>query len=407
MAWTKAHRLVLLVAWLGWTFDVMDAAIFNLAKPQMVKEFLGSAEAYAAHGASVEAQILNVFLIGWSIGGVLFGWAADRFGRVRVLAFTVLLYSVFTGLTALCRDAGQVAVLRFLAGLGIGGEWAAGAALVAESVPESTRAKAAAWLQTAAVVGPVLAAVANLALAEAGWRALFLVGSLPAVFAVVARLALREPAAPASDPQEPVHGPAGPWPWKRMGVALVLGTAGIAMAQNVSFWLPNFVNALSPGVTALENKSRMLATTMSFHVGTLIGVFLVPWLCDRLGRRKALLLCFLASPLMVVFVAMTAKSYVSLLMLAPLMSVFSIGIGAGFVLYFPELFPRAFRATGAGLAYNGGRILAGLFPLLTAQLIQGSKGDVAKSIAQTSVVLAVGALALLFSPETRGQRLPA
>jgi len=407
MVWTKAHRLVLLVAWLGWTFDVMDAAIFNLAKPQMVKEFLGSAEAYAAHGASVEAQILNVFLIGWSVGGIVFGWAADRFGRVRVLALTVLLYSVFTGLTALCRDAGQVAALRFLAGLGIGGEWAAGAALVAESVPDPTRAKAAAWLQTAAVVGPVLAAGANLALAEAGWRSLFLVGAVPAVFAVFARLGLREPEN-ATAPKTSSHpGENVPWPWGRMLVALVLGTAGIAMAQNVSFWLPNFVNSLSPGLSQIEIKGRMLATTMSFHVGTLIGVFLVPWLCERLGRRKALLLCFLASPVMVVVVAMTAKTYAALLLLAPLMSVFSIGIGAGFVLYFPELFPRAFRATGAGLAYNGGRILAGLFPLLTAQLIQGSKGDVAKSIAQTSVVLAVGALALLYSPETRGKTLPA
>ena len=139
-------------------------------------------------------------------------------------------------------------------------------------------------------------------------------------------------------------------------------------------------------------------------IGTLIGVFLVPWLCTKLGRRKTMLLCFLGGPCSVLLVATLAKDFTSLLLLSPVMSLFRIGLSAAFVLYFPEIFPAKHRATGAGLSYNGGRIVAASFPFLTAFLI-GSQGDVAKSIAQTSLFLALGAVALAFSPETKGLKL--
>ncbi len=403
LQWTKAEKLVVFVAWLGWTFDIMDAAIFNLAKQPLVTEVLGGPVAYQRQGPAVEADILRVFLIGWSLGGIAFGWLADRWGRLRTLTLTVLMYSVFTGLTALCHSLWQVEAVRFVTGLGIGGEWAAGAALVAESVSEDKRARASSWLQSAAAFGPAFAAFANYGLAGASWRLLFLVGVLPAFATTIVRRFVREPERPS---QERASDQRSAFPWKMAVIALVLGTAGIATAQNVSFWLPNLVAATSPGVTKADLQTRQSSALLSLHIGTLIGVFLVPWLCSRWGRKKTLLASYVLAPVSVVVVASIAKTYGLLLIAAPLMSVFTIGISAAFVLYFPELFPRVHRATGAGVAYNAGRILASAFPILTAQLIADSHGDVAKSVAQTALILAVGAIALAFAPETKGQPLP-
>lgn len=403
--WSRIHKTVLLVAWLGWTFDIMDAAIFNLAKRGMVTEVLGNPQRYAAEGPSLEALLLTVFLIGWSAGGLVFGWLSDRYGRLKVLALTILLYSAFTGLTALCHTLPQFGFVRFMTGLGVGGEWAVGAAWVAESVPDKTRAKAASWLQSAATFGPVLAATANLVLAHWDWRALFVFGAFPALLTFVLRH--RSFAHETETIVVIDRGPYRPTKalWKTTIAALLLGTAGIGTAQNVTFWLPNFVTAVSQGLANAEIQARQSQALYSLHVGTLIGVFLVPWLCELFGRKKTLLLCFIVSPLSVALVATVAKTFSLLLLTAPLMSVFSIGIGAAFALYFPELFPRAFRAMGAGIAYNGGRIIAAQFSLLTAALIESSRGNVAKSMVQTAFVLAIGGLALLGLPETKGRPL--
>ncbi|MBS1721889.1 MAG: MFS transporter [Armatimonadetes bacterium] len=400
--WTRGHLLVLAVAWLGWTFDIMDAAIFNLAKQSMVTELLGGPVAYKAQGAGVEAGLLTALLVGWSLGGLVFGYLADRWGRVRTLALTVLLYSAFTGLTVLCKTVDQAMLVRFLTGLGIGGEWAAGAALVAESVPEGTRAKAASWLQTAAVAGPVLAALANYSVTGMGWRPLFLIGVAPAVLTVIVRVLIKEPERAAQ--QQHTH-PLPKRVWGRMAVGLVLGTVGIATAQNVTFWLPNLVKNVSADVAPDVLQGRQSQATMVLHIGTLIGVFLVPWLCERIGRRPTLAVCFVLSPLLVALVAKGGTTYGTLLPLLPIMSIFSIGIGAAFALYFPELFPSRIRATGAGVAYNGSRIVASLFPLMTAALIQQGRGNVGAAITVTSAVLALGVFALVFAPETRNEPL--
>lgn len=399
LQWTSTERTILLVAWLGWTFDVMDAALFNFAKVPLVKELLGGPEAYAAHGAKVEAGLLMALMLGWSLGGVFFGWLADRWGRVRVMTLTILLYSLFTGLTALCTSLPQLHALRFLAGFGIGGEWAAGAALVAESVSEEKRARAASWLQSAAAFGPWLAAMANYALAGQSWRVLFVVGVLPALLTVFIRMKIKEPVRREFE----VTGETPPTRsfLKPAVIGLVLGVAGIASAQNITFWLPNLVTSLSAGLNPQEIQNRQSTATISLHVGTLIGVFLIPYLCTKIGRRLTMLTCFVCGPLAVSAVSALAKTFDTMLLTAPLMSLFGIGLSAAFVLYFPEIFPAKWRATGAGLSYNGGRIIAAAFPFLTAYLI-GSQGDVSKSIAQTSVFLGLGAIALIFSPETKG-----
>ena len=179
---TRYQWLVLFVAWLGWVFDAMDATIYAIVLHPALHDLLHTsggpptAERIGWYGGI----IFSIFLIGWAIGGIAFGIAADRFGRTKVLMATIIIYAGFTGAAALAEEWWQLAVYRFLTALGIGGEWQ-GAAIVAETWPEEKRAKAAGILQSAWAVGFFLAAGCNLAFKDAyGWRGLFLIGILPA-----------------------------------------------------------------------------------------------------------------------------------------------------------------------------------------------------------------------------------
>lgn len=408
---TRYQWLVLTVAWLGWVFDIMDTALFNFAKVPMLVEMLGGEAAYKAAGPVIEGRIQMGFLIGWSIGGLVFGVMADRWGRTRTMVLTILLYCAFTGLTALCQTPDQVMVVRFLTALGIGGEWAAGAALVAEVLPDRARAPASSLIQSAAAFGPIFAATLNLGLAAANWRWLFVVGIVPAFITVLIRRKVREPerwvsAAPRLH-VHPIKGLFGHATWRRHAlIAAVIGVVGIAGAGNVSFWLPNLVKAVSEGVSPETLQQRVSYATYSLHVGTLLGVFFVPWLCDRWGRRPTLALCFVGAPLSVGFATLGSNTFQALLLLAPIMSFFAIGLSAAFVLYFPELFPTSIRATGAGFAYNTGRIASAPVPWLTGLMIGGAKGSVGEGVARAALVYVLGLLALPFAPETRGKSLP-
>jgi MFS family permease len=406
---TRYQWLVLLVAWLGWVFDIMDTSLFNFAKTPMLKELMPG----VSNTAVVDGAFLTILLVGWSVGGLVFGVLADRWGRVRTLTFTVLIYCVFTALTAVCTNWQEVAVIRFITALGIGGEWAAGAALLAEAFPDKARAPGAAWLQSAAAFGPWFAALVNLAIPPAHWRMLFLIGVFPALLTVLVRLGVKEPerwkrevGASRESWFAPLKSLLTELPWKRHAlIALAIGVCGIAAANNVSYWLPNLNEHANLGFPKTVIQNRLSYVTLTLHIGTLLGVLLVPWLCERFGRRKALALFFLLSPMSVALVAFVGVTYERLIVLAPVMSFFTIGMSAGFVLYFPELFPTRLRATGAGLAYNGGRIIAAGIPLLTGYLI-GSSKSVAAGVGLTALIPILGIAALAFAPETRGKPLP-
>jgi MFS family permease len=397
---------VLFMAWLGWVFDIMDTSLFNFAKTPMLKELLPG----DAKGAAViDGTFFTILLVGWALGGLLFGALADRWGRVRTMVVTVLVYCLFTGLTAACHTWQEVAVIRFITALGIGGEWAAGASLVAETFPDRARAPGAGLLQTAAAFGPWFASLINLVVPAAHWRVLFLVGILPAAITVFMRMAIREP-----ENWEATVRERGPNPlvqlfghpvWRRHAiVALLIGVSGIAAAGNISYWLPNLTKAVSQGLSPEQTQARLSYVTLSMHVGTLFGVLLMPKLCELIGRRRALLAFFVLSPVSVALANYGGGSYERLLLLAPLMSFFTIGASAGFVLYFPELFPTAIRATGAGFAYNTGRIVAAAVPLFTGLMI--SSKSVSYGVTITAFVTLLGVVAILFAPETKGQRLP-
>lgn len=407
---TRYQWLVLAVCWLGWLFDIMDTALFNFAKAPMLTEMLGGADAYKLNGPATEGLIQMVFLVGWALGGLIFGILADRWGRTRTMVLTILMYCAFTGLTALCHSWEQVAVVRFLTALGIGGEWAAGAALVAEVFPDKARAPAAGFLQSAAAFGPALAATINLGLSAENWRWLFVVGIAPALITVLIRWKIKEPdrwKETATEARGSLKELFGTSNWRRnVLIASVLGIVGIAGSGNTSFWLPNLVKAVNKGVDAVIVQQRVSYATYTMQIGTLLGVLIFPWLCQKLGRKPAFALFFALSPLAIWLATIGANDYTAVLLFAPLMSFFTIGLSAGFVLYFPELFPTRLRATGSGFAYNVARIGAAPAPWLTGILIGGLAGSVGLGVAAAGLIYLVGLAALPFAPETRGRALP-
>ncbi|MBC8066368.1 MAG: MFS transporter [Chlorobia bacterium] len=406
---TRYQWTILFVAWLGWVFDIFDSAIFNLTKGEMIKEMMG-AEAYKAHGTVVEGNIQGFFFAGWALGGLLFGILADRWGRTRTLTLTILIYSVFTGLTVFCQEPWHVGVARFITALGIGGEWAAGAALVAEVMPERTRVAAAALLQSAAAIGPALTSVALISLSHKGWQAMYLLGIVPALICVGIRFFVKEPEA-TSSPQARSKTPlADIWSdpkWRRnVLIAMVIGAVVVTGAGTVSFWGPNLMDAANQGLpTALAKERKGYATLIS-HIGTLAGVLLVPWLCQRFGRKRTIGAFFLLAPLAALLVVNVGSSYQTLLWTLPIYSFFAIGISAALVLYFPELFPTRMRATGAGMAYNVGRVFSIVIPMVSGALI-AQFGSIGTGFLIAAGFYAVGLVAVYFAPETKGQSLPA
>lgn len=408
---TRYQWTVLLVAWLGWVFDVYDTSLFFLAKRSIVLEFLGP-RAYDPHGRgpSVEGAIMTVFVIGWAVGGLVFGVMADRWGRKPTLMLTILFYCLFTGLTVLCRSWQEVAAVRFFTALGIGGEWAAGTALVAEALPDRARAAAAGFLQSAAAVGPILASLTVLAMAGLDWRWFFVAGIVPALIVVWVRVGIREP-----DRWLRTRKRSRSWladlgellstrkQLRNTAVALAIGVVAIVAANNMSYWLPNLVAEASSGLAEKIIRQRTSLAQMIMHIGTIAGVAVFPMLCERLGRRRSLAMFFAIGPVAVAAAAWTDRVFILLVCLAPVMSFFVLGLTAGLPLYFPELFPTRLRATGLGLCYNVGRIFQAPVPLFTGFLAAST--GVGFAVALTSLVSFLGAAVMPFARETRGLAL--
>lgn len=429
-SWTRemtgAQWTILIVAWLGWVFDIMDTALFNFAKQPMLIQMLGQAE-YNARGKIIEGTIQMVFLIGWALGGLFFGILADRWGRTRTLIVTILLYSLLTGATAFCTTWEQVAILRFFTALGIGGEWAAGAALVAEALPNRARAGAAAILQSAAAVGPWLAAILNLVIPVGtfqllgttlqGWQALFLAGVLPAIICVIIRARVKEPERVTAirtlaERKEGVLSGlrdlfAHPTWRKHAIIATVLGVVGVTGAGILPFWQPNLVTEAAQGLSDEAVKNFKSYNLFTFHIGTLLGVFAFPWIAERIGRRRAFGVFFVMSPIATAAALYGGATLDRLMWLLPVAAFFTIGLSAGFVLYFPELFPARMRATGAGLAYNVGRVVSAPMPRWIGGAIDANGGHAGPVVVgAAAIVYLIGLIALPFAPETRGKELP-
>ncbi|HVE84931.1 MAG TPA: MFS transporter [Myxococcales bacterium] len=407
---------VLFAAWLGWGFDVFDGLLFNYVAPNCVPTLLGlplgSAEA-ARETLRWTGILSSVLLVGWAAGGIIFGRIADRIGRTRTLMLTMALYSLGTAACAAAPNIWVLALCRVVASLGIGGEWAAGASMVAEVVPERRRVEAGALLYTSAPIGLFLATFVNFQISgnllkgspETSWRYVFLCGLIPAAVAFAVRLFVKEPerwqqAAKAGPP------PALSELFSPELRAITLSGLSMAVTALIMWWSCNaFIPVVAGGLAraanlpdAAEHFKRV--ATNAFNVGGLLGTLLTVPAAKLLGRRWMFGIYFVgsAASIMAAF-GLDVPPETRLYFYFPIgLTVF--GVFGSFTYYLPELFPTRYRGTGAGFCYNAGRLIAAFGPILVGQLARNL--DAAMRVLFWVGVVPLAALAVLpFVVETR------
>ncbi|TAJ54478.1 MAG: MFS transporter [Nevskiaceae bacterium] len=424
---------VLFAAWLGWGFDVFDGLLFNYVAPNCVPTLLGleigSPEAKSAT-LYWTGVLTSILLLGWAVGGVLFGWVCDRIGRTRTLLLTMAMYAFGTAACAFAQNIEMLIAFRIIASLGIGGEWAAGAAMVAEAVPEDKRVEAGALLYTSAPMGLFLATYVNMEVAgnwfkdspETSWRYVFLFGLLPAAAAFLVRIFVREPerwqqvAANSAPPRLAELFAPGVRELTRSGffmavIALLTWWSCNAFIPTVAAGLGR-ANAESLGLGAGETRAmvehwKTLATTY-FNLGGLIGTLLTIPASKHLGRRA----------MFGIYWAVSAAAVLATfgLDLAPqwrLYGYFVIGLSVfgvfgSFTYYLPELFPTRLRGTGAGFCYNIGRVIAAGGPFLVGAIASQGANAATRAVEVLFYVGFIPLIGLLLLPwviETRGRAL--
>jgi len=425
---TGYQWLVLTVAWLGWVFDSMDSTLYAMVLQPALSELLKSGS--STQGIEWYGGIIfSIFLIGWALGGILFGVLADYIGRTKTMILTILIYSIFTGLAALSHTWWQLAIYRFLTALGIGGEWAAGAALVAEIWPESKRAKAAGILQSAWAAGFFIAALANLFLGSYGWRVMFLIGIVPALLTLLVRAMVKEPdrwLKANEDRKQALRKTSGvPRSEKELAlqtfslfrlfhadlrrrtlVGSTLAFVAVFGLWGATNWTPTLIRELlAPrNLDPAEINRYVSYAVMSLNVGALAGYLAFGPIADRIGRRPTFFIMCLGSLVMLPVTFFTQKDYGIVLGLLPVLGFFNNGIFSGFPIYLPELYPTSIRATGAGFCFNVGRVLASTGPMLKGYL--GTVFDPGKAVSLVGGIYLLGMITVFFAPETKGKSLP-
>jgi MFS family permease len=415
--------MVLLVAWLGWVFDSMDGTLFSLVQKPSMTELMGPGATEATIGF-YSSVVFAVMLAGWAAGGICFGIAADYAGRTKALVATILIYSLFTGLSALAQSWWHLAAFRFITGLGLGGEWAAGAALVAEVWPDRLRAKAGAMLQSAAAFGYFFAALITRAVDVGSWRYVYLVGAIPAIFVLFIRLSVKEPERwiEVRDQRrlakkEPNHKPSeldgftlkqlfGPKLRRDTIVASSLAFTVLLALWGATMWIPSVIREAGArqGLSGSDQTRYATYAVMLLNGGSLFGYLGFGPLADRYGRRAAFLCFFIGGVILFPITFLTTAGITQIFFLLPLVGVFTLGITSGFPIYLPELFPTRVRTTGVGLCYNLGRIVTAGGVLITGALV-GFFGSYAKAASSVSLIYLLGIILLSFARETRGGRL--
>lgn len=352
-------------AWLGWTFDGLDMHLYTLVAAPFVATLIGATTTADSRVGRYGSVIQAAFLFGWALGGGFFGRIGDRLGRARALSLTVLTYAMFTGLSFFAQTWWHLLIFRFLAALGIGGEWAVGASLLSETWPTRWRAWIAAVLQTGVNVGVLGAGLANFVLAAAPPRWLFLVGILPALLVFWIRRAVPE----TDEWREAKRAAGGLEPrvrdlFRRGTVHItvwVVVVCGISLTAHWAFmfWHQQHLRNLPEVMNWTDEQKNKLASTAMYvvMVFSILGNFFAAWLARRIGYRTAIVSIFLAYFFAMFGAYFQPRDHVVLLWWFTVIG-FCQGAFALFTMYLPPLFPTLLRTTGAGFSYNIGRITA-------------------------------------------------
>lgn len=454
----RYHWFVLVVCTLGWLFDTMDQQLFTIARNPAMRALAPKDLADAdkpAWVAQSSGDVTSVFLIGWGVGGLAFGVLGDIIGRARSMVLTILLYSLFTGLSALSFGFWDFAVYRFLTGLGVGGQFAVGVSLVAEVMPAPARTPALGLLQALSAIGNVSAALFGIFLAFLGrngviegtnsWRYMFFVGTVPALLVLVIMRRLKEPEkwtalSAEKTIRERLRAYSGEllsdrrWSYNAI-VGLLLASSGIIGLWAIGFFAVDFVREIIRPKLQAEGLSASDAvfwedvwasvTSIVLNVGAFFGIFAFSKVAGHFGRRPAFAVSFVLAFASTALVFGMLNSFDQIFWMIPLMGFCQLALFGGYAIYFPELFPTRLRSTGISFCYNGARFVAATGPFVQGHL-RAYFRDLAQSESVQSLGLAgsevvqgfrlagitmcaifiVGLLVVPFAPETKGKPLP-
>jgi len=438
---THYHWFVFIVASAAWFFDCLDQRLFSLARiPALTELMPGATPAeVAAEGKVVTA----LFLIGWGIGGLIFGALGDRYGRARMLTITVLIYSVCTGLSFFSHFYWDFAIFRFLTGIGVGGVFGLAVALIAETVPDGARAGALGMLQILSTVGNISAGLVKAQIdsfeaskvisAGDGWRWMFLVGAVPAFLVFFIRKYLKEPEswmklkAEGKLPKGSIWSPYGKLignaRWRRnLIVGAIIASTGVVGLWGIGEYSPDIQKTVfkqhfeAMGLAPAEVKQKVASSItyayMLQMLGGAVGMWLFTRAAIRLGRRTAFAIGFSLCLVITAGVFWKMNSPNDAYWMMPLMGAAQLAVFAGFAIYLPELFPGSLRSTGTSFCYNLGRFAAAAGSLFSAKLATGVYGSYGSPLQERyaaitmCAIFLVGIAALLFAPETKGKPLP-
>lgn len=406
-------------AWFGWALDGMDSVIYALVLSPALTELLPRSGIKPTPSAIVSTGsiLFAAFLVGWGLS-FIWGPIADKYGRTRTLAATVMIYAVFTGCAALSQNVWELGLFRFLAGIGIGGEWAMAGTYVAEAWPEDRRKMGAGWLQTGYYAGFFMAAALNLTVgALYGWRAMFLCGLAPVAVSLVTLFKVKEPRrwVQAHDPAVVRVSPLvrifqAPYRGRTITMSLLLTVAVIGLwAGSVYVPTASIQLARRAGITTSGPVIASLCTGL-LSIGTILGCIAAPILAERLGRRRALAIYF-AGMLVTIAAAFGWAFYLPAASAMPafLVVLFFLGMSGGnfamFTLWLPELFGTEVRATAFAFCTSIGRFAGAIVNFALAAAINGM-GTLGTPVALTAIAFGIGILVIPFATETVGTRLP-
>jgi len=455
---SRYHWFVFIVAALGWLFDTMDQQLFSLARKPAVTYLIGAKpgdlkiDEYAGYATTI-------FMVGWGFGGLAFGILGDRIGRAKTMLLTILLYSLFTGLSAFATGFYDFAFYRFLTGLGVGGEFAVGVSLVAEVMPDRARPMALGWLQALSAVGNMMAAFMSILLGQAEksgvigspWRWMFVIGVLPALLSLFIFKKLKEPEkwkeANAKRLAEKASGLITDGPkmgsiaelfgdprWRRNTiVGMLLAFSGVVGLWGIGFFSFDLIRSIfNAHFNELGTKQGLTGPALSSFVsgkltfwtgvtsllqnfGGFLGIYSFSRITTHIGRKPAFAISFVIAMAATAFTFWFLNDFYDIFWMIPMMGFCQLTLFGGYAIYFPELFPTRLRSTGTSFCYNVGRIVAAFGPsalgLLTSQVYKGYKViDPALPLRYAGVTMCliflIGMAALPFAPETKGKPLP-
>jgi MFS family permease len=410
--------MVVLIASVGWVFDAFEGQLFNIQRNQMLADIL--------HVAPDHPEVrrwgdifLGYFLVGGALGGILFGWLGDRWGRKPTMVLTILFYSIFSGLTYFSTELWHIGLLRFLVAMGVGGEWAVAAALVAEAVAPHARAHMSGLFHSTSIFGTWIAAWVGLA-TGANWRVTFLIGIIPSLLVLWVRARVEEPESWRQAKSQAAAGAGAKLgsfrdllftaPWASRAIfGMLLATAGLA-----TFWAVVVAGQdlakdflVRHGVAAAEaTRQAKFAYGNIQAIGGGFGMLAFGPIAVRIGRRRTFVLYHLAALIVVPLTCFAPTNYGTLLAPLPLYGFFTLGIHAGYAVYFPELFPNHLRSTGTGFCFNGARLLASPMLIFSGWLKSRPDLDLRTAVSLMAGLFLFGLIFIAFLPETKGKPLP-